>query len=465
MIAVYSFLGFLFCFIAIGLLSIKKRKQNTDDYHIASREISPWLVALSAAASKYSGFMFIGMIGMTYIMGLASMWIMIGAVGGNLLVYLFILPKFKNFSEKHRFASYGKLISEGTGKEYKMLKYVTGFITIAFLGAYAAAQLTAGSKALHVIFDWNYNTGAIIGAIIVLLYCFAGGIRASIWTDAAQSLVMILAMSVLLIASLIEIGGIKELWLQLKSIDENLTLIFPPNLLFGALLFVLGWITMGFITLGQPHIMIRYMTLRSNAKIKRVGIYYFSWVSIFTFVTICVGLVARVLLPEVAAFDEELALPKLSQNLLPEVLVGLVLAGIFASIMSTADSLILSCSATVSKDILPKIGKSYTLTKAVTLIITVFVLGIALYGNKNVFSLVILSFGVIGVAFTPIVILYLFKQKPSDLLSVLMILGGVSTVLYWRESGYNTSVFEGLPGLGASFAIFFIGKMLRAIRK
>src|SRR5690606_10269829 len=113
-------------------------------------------------------------------------------------------------SEEQSSLSFGSTISRWKGKDFRTLRRLGGLITILFLGVYAAAQLNAGSKALHALLGWDYESGAIIGAIIVLLYCFAGGIRASIWTDAAQSFVMIGAMALMFFISIAEIGGISE---------------------------------------------------------------------------------------------------------------------------------------------------------------------------------------------------------------------------------------------------------------
>ena len=132
-----------------------------------------------------------------------------------------------------------------------------------FLSVYAAAQLTAGSKALHVMLGWPINTSILIGAVIVLAYSFSGGIRASIWTDVVQSIIMLISMSGLLVVAIWTIGGLTALFHQLNAIQPNLTSLIPSNLTFGFLPYLAGWIAFGLGVIGQPHIVVRPMAISS----------------------------------------------------------------------------------------------------------------------------------------------------------------------------------------------------------
>ena len=151
--------------------------------------------------------MFIGMIGFTYTYGLSSVWLMVGWIAGDFLMSLVVHKKLRVTTQQQQVHSFGGALSTWHGVDYRKLRLLSGILTVLLLGTYAAAQLNAGSKALYVLFGWEYGAGAIVGSVIVLLYCFAGGIRASIWTDAAQSAVMIGAMALLLWVALQEIGG------------------------------------------------------------------------------------------------------------------------------------------------------------------------------------------------------------------------------------------------------------------
>ena len=190
-----SFLLFLGIFLGVGIYSATRKKETTEDYLVAGRDVHPWLAALSAVATNNSGFMFIGLIGTTYSEGISAMWIMIGWVFGDYLAWIARVPdRVREESERRGTLTIPSFLGDGLVGG-RMVVVVAGIITLAFLGLYSAAQLSAGSKALNVLFGWDYSVGAILGAIIVVSYCFAGGIRASIWTDAVQSGVMLFAMA------------------------------------------------------------------------------------------------------------------------------------------------------------------------------------------------------------------------------------------------------------------------------
>ena len=261
-----SFIAFLLLFTGVGIYSASRKKNTTADYLLASRNVNPWLTGLSAFATAHSGAMFISSIGWTYQVGLSSMWLLLGWFLGDYLAWFFVHKPLRVISEETSSETIGAFLA-GEPKENRSIAAVSALITIAFLGAYAAAQLLAGSKALHAIFDLNYSWGIILGAIIVVAYCFSGGIRASIWTDALQSVLMMVAMIMLLVVAVGACGGLGGLWQQLEAIDPALIDPIPQNLQYGFGLFMLSWLVAGLGVVGQPHIMVRAMVINNAEKI------------------------------------------------------------------------------------------------------------------------------------------------------------------------------------------------------
>jgi Na+/proline symporter len=206
--------------------------------------------------------------------------------------------------------------------------------------------------------------------------------------------------------------------------------------------------------------MVRFMAMEESGQMARVRLYYYSWYAGFSVLAIGAGLAARLLLPGGEGFDTELALPMLSIQILPEVLVGLVLAGLFAATMSTADSQILSCTAAVTRD-LPN-GKQvpYWLTKAATIFITALALIIALYGPDSVFTLVVIAWAALAAAFGPLLIVYCLGGRPNELLAIAMMLAGLAAIWGWRTLGYNAGLYEVLPGIAAGLAVYGIGHII-----
>lgn len=451
-----SFISFLALFAFIGISSAIRRHDNKHDYYVASRSVSPMLAGLSAVATNNSGYMFIGVIGYTYATGLASIWLMLGWIIGDYLSSTFIHSRLHRASVRTGAISYSGLLSNWQGHPMPVLQKLIALVSLFFLLAYAGAQLVAGSKALQVLLEWPSWAGAVIGAAMVALYCVSGGIRASIWTDAAQSVVMIVAMSVLLFVATRELGGITAALEQMNAVDGFMDW-FPQNLaapgFLGGLLFALGWGFAGFSVIGQPHIMIRFMTLAHTDHINQARLWYYLWFSAFYLITTGVGLLSRIYLADTAEFDAELALPSLALQLLPPVLVGLVLAGIFAATMSTADSLILSCSAALSHDLLPKIQQKMAYIRAATLAITVSALLWALLSAQSVFDLVIMAWSGLASAFSPLLIMLSLGCRPSQRLSILALGAGLGTAIIWRYLGWHDVIYEGMPGILVGLAV------------
>lgn len=460
-----SFVFFLLCFVGVGLWSVSQKQETGADYLLASQGVQPWLVALSAIATNNSGYMFIGMIGFTYTFGLSSIWLMVGWILGDFVMSLLVHKKLRVTTEQQDTHSFAGTLSKWHGADYRNLRMLGGVLTIVFLGTYAAAQLNAGSKALHVLFGWDYAAGAVVGAVIVLLYCFAGGIRASIWTDAAQSAVMVVSMAVMVWFGIEKLGGWTAFAGALEKVSPHYMDWFPERLAFagagGPLLFILGWLFAGFAVVGQPHIMVRFMAMDNPDHMFKVRMYYYGWFTTFYAFTICAGLAARLLLPRVGDFDAELALPTMAGQLLPDAATGLVLAGLFAATMSTADSQILSCTAAITRDFpVPRL-RGYMATKMATVFVTALALVIALGRNESVFQLVLIAWSALASSFGPLAIVYSLDQKPSERLAIAMMLAGIAVVLGWRQLGWDqTVVYEIMPGMLSGLLVFVIGKSL-----
>ena len=461
----FSFCLFLLLFTLVGSLSVLKKKNTSIDYLLANQEIKPWLAAISAIATSNSGYMFIGQIGFTYVYGLQSIWLMFGLIFGDFISSLFVHKNLRKKSQELKVVSFANLISKWHGKNYKYVQLFGGVVILIFLSTYAAAQLNAGSKSMHVLFGLDYRLGAIIGGVIVLLYCFSGGIRASIWTDAVQSLVMIIAMFSMVFFGIEKLGGFSSFINQLHEVSPDYMKWFPSTnfseFYIAPYMFIIGWFFSGLGVIGQPHVMVRFMAIDNTKNIPKTRLYYYTWYTLFYSLTILAAFVARLLVPETNNLDPELALPTLALNLLPEFFVGLVLAGIFAATMSTADSQILACTASITNDLLLNKKNDYFINKLVTLIVTVFVVTIAINDNKNVFNLVLMSWSTLACCFSPLLIINSLRQKVSEFLSLMMMIIPLITLLLWRYFGLNEFIYEVAPGIVSGILTFFIFKLFR----
>ncbi len=459
---VLSFIIVLSLFLMIGLSSVFLSRGTKEDYYIASSSVPAPLVGLSAVATNNSGYMFIGVIGYTYATGLASIWLMIGWIAGDYLASTFIHSRLRKATGRTQEVSYSGVLSNWDGVIDLRLQRTAGLISLVFLLAYASAQLVAGSKALHVLLDWPTWSGAVVGAILVILYCIAGGIRASIWTDAAQSVVMIVAMGLMLVVAVMSFGGVGGAVGEMREIDGYLNL-FPQDLvlpgLIGGLLFALSWGFAGMSVIGQPQVMVRFMTLDDGSQMQRARMWYYIWFTLFYCMATGVGLLSRIYISDPGNFDAELALPTMAQELLPAFGAGVVLAGIFAATMSTADSLVLSCSSAVTHDLLPhNIEKPWVL-KLGTAMITLGALAWALLNQQSVFNLVIMSWSGLASAFAPLLIVRCLGMRPKPALSLIAMLTGLAVALGWRFMGWHSAVYEGMPGILTGLAVLCVGML------
>lgn len=447
-------------FIGVGIYSGLGQQSTTDDYLLASREANPWLTGLSTVATGNSGFMFIGLIGFTYALGIATAWIILGWILGDYLAWLVIHRRLRCTSEQIDSSTVVSFLSQEAAGESRWLTLTSGLITLVFLAVYAATQLQAGSKALSVIFGWDYSVGIVLGAIIVTIYCFAGGIRASIWVGSIQAILMVVSMGLLVAIALIHSGGLEGLWTALHSIDPNLLSLNPPDLQFGMVPFALSWLAAGFGVVGQPHIMGRIMAIDSTQNVSTARNVYAVVYVIFTIAALGVGLTARVLLPDLLGIDAELALPQLAENLLPALLVGVVLSGIFAATISTADAQILTCSATLTQDIFPLAAQSYWLAKGGTLLMAMLILAIALIGDDNVFVLATIAWSTLAASLGPLMVVRAFRQPLNTPTGLMMMVAGMAMALTWRLGlGWGNSVCEALPGVLVGSGVYLLARL------
>lgn len=451
-----SFLLFLTGFTLVGLWSFRHSRATQKDYYLADHSVAPWLVGLSAVATNNSGYMFIGVIGYTYTTGLAAVWLMLGWILGDFLGSLFIHRRLHQATLRTGEHSYIGMLTSWQGRPMPILRVTASLLALLFLMAYASAQLVAGSKALWVLLDWPVYVGALLGASMVVAYCMAGGIRASIWTDAAQAFVMVGAMGVLLWAALRELGGLNA---ALQALYEIPGYMLPaPEQAFlpgwsGAVLLLVGWLFAGISVVGQPHVMVRFMALNHGNGMVQARIWYYLWFVVFYCMATGVGMLTRVLLPDSATFDAELALPTLALQLLPPVLVGLILAGIFAATISTADSLILACSSIVVCD-LKRDNDHLKLAKVATLLAVLGALCWALLNQQSVFNLVVMSWSTLAAAFVPLLILLALGRGISETAAALMMILGVVVALGWRFFGLHQSLYEGFPAICGALLLY-----------
>lgn len=476
-----TFFCTFFIFLAIGWASALWQRGNRQDFYLANQNIHPTAAALSAVSTNLSGFLFIGIIGMTWKLGFFAIFLFLCIMLGNFTSWLLFSKPLRNRWDAHtnKPISFSEFIVKGwstkkantphSKKLYgtrgqKTLQIILAIITILFLSTYAAGQLNASGKALQALFGWAQWSGVVLTTLVVLGYCLAGGLRATIWTDAAQSIVMFIAMGIMVMFCFEQVAGFSGLYNGLAEIDTQLVKFipeqhFPIRLIAGFSMFLLG---LGVI--GQPHIMVRAIALRGAENMGKVRTLYFGYYSLFCSMALFVGLCCKVLLQTEAGFDPELALPTLAMAHLPAVLTGIVLAGIFASTMSTADSQILAVSTTLMEDLLPpKYKHNIWFTKGLTCLVILGVMLIALFATLNVAQLVMFSWAALAVTLGPLIVIRVLNKTIVPAQAVLMVISATFGSYIWLALGLTKICSEVLPGLIISAVVYFAWRFVAVI--
>ena len=454
-----SFLLFMGIFAGVGLASMFVKQDTTDDYLVAGRGMHPALAALSAVSTWNSGYMFIGFIGFIFIQGYSGLWIGLVSTLGQAVAWIWIYKFIQKEGSERGVRSLSSLVSKTAGAPEAKL---AGVLSVFFLAIYAAAQLVAGGVALRTMLGWSEVLGILIGFVLVVAYCYAGGIRASIWTDAAQSCVMIVGSSILCYVAVAEVGGLSGLHGTLKAIDPGMVNLFPADLTFGVTLWIGAFFLGGLGVAGQPQVVSRVMTLKDDNDRKQAAIWFFVWQTPFIALMFIIGLACRAIFLDLDASQAQEGLPLLAIEVLNPFLAGVILASIFAATMSTADSQVLACTAAITDDVKPEWSQEHATTKMVTIAVAIFATLIALVGQMfpgfgdSVFALVVLAVYGLGGIFVPLLLVRMMGYEPDTEHTVWMMTAAMSAVIVWSVSGYGEDIFPSIPAMSAAFATHFI---------
>lgn len=454
--------------LVIGLFASRKSHKTEQDYFLAGQTISPYILALSSAASKFSGFMFAGFMGLAYSQGIKAVWFGLGLITGHFLSYAFTVTRLQKMNEGGWALSIAELITFWNGENRVLLRRFIGLLTLFFLAIYAAAQLKAGGKALEVALEQPAYVGILLSTVVILFYCWSGGIRASIWTDTAQVLIMCVSLLLILIMAINNEGGFGHFYssfLATAPPGSDQVALIPKNLSTGGIeglgLYLLGCISLGVATIGQPHILIRPMALQSPRDTKKFIVTNYLFEIFFIALVILVGLSTRIILQGMgSSFDPELSLFITATKLLPPVAIGFILAGAFSSTLSTADSQIISCSASLLRDLPEPPKDSLLLAKIGTVIITVIATVTALFAQKNIFTLVTFAFAGLGASIGSLLVLRLAQSKISELGALLVALAGGTTVILWEIFQLKPYINSAFPGFTMAFITYLVFTLL-----
>lgn len=469
-----SFTAYILLMLGIGIYGTKFSSKGLGEFFLGGRSMNKFVVALSAVASGRSSWLLIGFTGMAFVKGVSAIWAAIGYVTAEFLMFLFAAPKLRRQTELKDDITISDYFESRFDDKSHILRLISALIIIVFMTAYISAQFVGGGKAFASSFGTSSETGIIITALIVLLYTMLGGFLAVSLTDVIQAFFMLFALFILPVISIIDFGGWNKVVEAVYNV--NPALIDPFAISTGALI---GFIGIGLGSPGNPHILVRYMSIKDPDELKFSAYVGTFWNATMAIAAVIIGLIGRAYFPSVEYLpgnDAENLYPYLAQLHLHPVLFGVVIASILAAIMSTADSMLLVSASAVIRDIYQKIinpERNFTqkelvfYSRLVILLIVAVALIFGYFVSDLVFWLVLFAWGGLGAAFGPTILLSLFWKKTTKEGVVAGFIIGVLTIIIWRQTPeLKAIVYELVPGflLSLFFTVvvsIFTGKKIK----
>ena len=463
---------YLAAMLGIGYFAFR-RTNNIDDYMLAGRGLKPGVAALSAGASDMSGWLLMGLPGAIYLNGLIEAWIAIGLTIGAWLNWKFVAPRLRSYTAVAQNAITIPSFFEKRLKDNShFLRIAASLIILAFFTFYVSSGMVAAGKFFESSFGWNYFTGLFVVAGVTLLYTLFGGFLGATLTDVAQGLLMFAALIAVPIVAIIQMGSLGELTTQINKVNPdalNLFSSFNSTNGFLAAVAIFSTAAWGLGYFGQPHIIVRFMALRSPSEAKtarRIGIGWMAMTAVGAIVTALVGIVYFAGEPAKEIKDPETVFLLLSQIFFHPFVAGLVLAAVLAAIMSTMSSQLIVCSSALVEDLYNIAGKKLTpkrevmLGRSGVLIVAIIAAALALNRDSSILELVAFAWAGFGAAFGPIVILSLYWRKLSSTGALAGMLTGAATVFIWGNIDVlSSNMYEIVPGFILNMLVtFFVSR-------
>ncbi|MBR0120083.1 MAG: sodium/proline symporter PutP [Eubacterium sp.] len=465
-----AFCCYIVMMLFIGIFQMKKTN-TTQDYFLGGRGLSGWVAALSAQASDMSGWLLMGLPGSIYIGGTGRVWIAIGLFIGTVLNWIFIAKPLRRYTIVNDSMTLPEFFSNRFHDKKKILLTISSIVITIFFLVYTASALASGGKLFNRVFGLEYHIAMVIGAIVILAYTFMGGFLAVCKTDFVQGALMFIGLLTVPILAYMAMGGDLTGALAAGGVTDPdfLNIMYAEGEAYpiNAILSDLAW---GLGYCGMPHILVRFMAVRSEKEIKKSSVIAIIWVAISLGAACLIGIIGRGFIPGLE--DSENVFIEMIQSVFADngVMIfigGIFLCGILAAIMSTADSQLLVCASAVSKDIYKDLIKKDAPDKKVLLVSRVTVIVVAVIAiliawdpNSSVMNLVSDAWAGLGAAFGPLVVLSLFWKRTNLPGAIAGIITGGAFVILWDYIPFGGETLYARTGLYSLLIGFFLGLLV-----
>ncbi|MEE2567687.1 sodium/proline symporter PutP [Hyphobacterium marinum] len=454
--------------IAIGLYGFKESTSDTSGYLLGGRRLGPAVTSLSAGASDMSGWMLLGLPGAMYVSGLSAAWIAFGLLLGALANYLLVAPKLRVYTEV---ANDAITIPDYFEKRFedrsRLLRVISSIVIVIFFTLYTSSGVVAGGKLFESAFGLSYYWGLYVTAGVVVLYTLLGGFMAVSMTDFVQGCIMFVALILVPVVAFTGVGGGSEFVATIEGIDPALLDLFSGMTLVG-IISAMSW---GLGYFGQPHIIVRFMAIRSVKDVATARNIGMSWMFVTLVGALATGLVGLAYVTQrgIPLDDPETIFIVLSSDLLFNPFIGgFLLAAILAAIMSTISSQLLVSSSSLTEDFYKIFLRRKAKQKELVLVGRISVVAVAAVAillaydrSSSVLGLVSNAWAGFGAAFGPVVLLSLFWKKMTRWGALAGMIAGAVTVLLWVYVFQLSSVmYEIVPGFLVCLVTIIVGSLL-----
>lgn len=459
---------YLLFMLWIGWICVRKN-ESVDDFYLGGRKLGPFVTAMSAEASDMSSWLLMGLPGVAYLTGLAeASWTAIGLVVGTYLNWLIVARRIRRYSHRLEAITVPQFFSKRWGDRRCLLSALAALVIIVFFIPYTASGFSACGKLFSTLFGVDYVAAMLVSAAVIVIYTVMGGFLAASFTDLIQSIIMTVALVVVLGFGVTAAGGMDAVMDNARSLAGYLSLdeihVVGGGSAPYSLLTICSLLAWGLGYFGMPHILLRFMAIEDENKLKLSRRVASTWVVISMGVAIIIGVVGNAMtasgaLEELA--DAETIIVRIATLIsqhgpLAALLAGVILAGILAATMSTADSQLLAASSSVSQDLacdflgLKLEGKKGMLVaRTVMVVISLVAAFLARDPDSSVFRVVSFAWAGFGAAFGPTMLMALFWKRSNKWGALAGMLTGGVMVFVWKfliaPLGGVWAIYELLP--------------------
>jgi sodium/proline symporter len=463
MSTIVAFLVYVATVLCIGFYAYSQTK-NATDYFLGGRKLSPSVSAISAGASDMSGWVLLGLPGYAYLAGLEAAWISIGLIIGVAANWMVVAKRLRIYSSllddavtlptylQRRFADQGP-----------WLRVIASLSILLFFLFYVSSGLIAGGKLFNEVFGFDYYIAVFVSVALILVYTLFGGFLAVSWTDVFQGLLMLLALVSVPVIVVSDLGNFGDFTSIINQINPELMNILSDadGKLLGLLVIIstMGW---GLGYFGQPHILARFMAIRSAQDTGKAAFVGVTWAILCYLLAIMVGLSGVAFLPEILT-DPEKVFISLTSLIFHPLIAGILLAAILAAIMSTVDSQLLVCSSSLAEDLYPLVMKEpvgaerrLLIGRLAVVVLALLATALAMQPDSTVLGVVSYAWAGLGASIGPTILLSLYWSRMSLAGALSGILVGGFTIILWSMlSGGIFDLYALVPGFMFSLAAIF----------